>query len=372
MRPISKNLQEQMNNYSGNFGLYFNKFVEINYNKLVDSKCKEPFVDVEKILEIFKKGCDVKVLLDNKHKLQKSYLESMKSFGYTSHEISMTLMSNMILGIGETNPGEVGMVFDHTIGVPYIPASSIKGVVRFTHLYEMVKSEVVFNYIKREDEAFDDEAEWTDVWKYFGGNKKIDRKIEDTYAGSVVFLDAYPTAKPILHTDIMNPHYGEYYQDGKPPADYLSPVPIKFLTVKAGTEFTFRVLIKDEKLETHVIEMLKKALKEHGLGAKTAIGYGVFGDKQTDIPKITVQGNPGTQSEKKPAMKVDSEITVFISRFDDGCIVVIHKETGWTSKIYNNALLPWVLNAKAKDLEIKVKVTEISPENKTFKSRNKY
>jgi len=41
----------------------------------------------------------------------------------------------------------------------------------------------------------------------------------------------------------MNPHYSPYYTEGKPPADYHNPIPIKFLTVAKETTFIFRVLI---------------------------------------------------------------------------------------------------------------------------------
>jgi len=93
----------------------------------------------------------------------------------------------------------------------------------------------------------------------------------------------------------MNPHYGPYYSDtsGKAPADYHNPVPIFFLTVEnteaENTEFEFIIGIK-EKDNTAIqnqkskfkgkcplevgFEWMKKTLSEHGIGAKTAVGYG--------------------------------------------------------------------------------------------------
>ena len=87
----------------------------------------------------------------------------------------------------------------------------------------------------------------------------------------------------------MNPHYPLYYNDKKgevAPTDYQNPVPIIFLTVE-NLDFQFIIGLKKGKEDfdieigeykgkalDQVAEMLKKALKEHGIGAKTAVGYG--------------------------------------------------------------------------------------------------
>jgi len=86
----------------------------------------------------------------------------------------------------------------------------------------------------------------------------------------------------------MNPHYSPYYSEGKPPADYHNPVPIPFLTVE-NTSFEFIIGIKEkdnqkvesgefngERVFNIASEWLGKALQEHGIGAKTAVGYGFF------------------------------------------------------------------------------------------------
>ncbi|HDM78757.1 MAG TPA: type III-B CRISPR module RAMP protein Cmr6, partial [Deltaproteobacteria bacterium] len=101
--------------------------------------------------------------------------------------------------------------------------------------------------------------------------------------GSVIFMDAYPENIPDLHVDIMNPHYGEYYSDDKnkiPPADYLDPTPIKFLTVQKGTVFIFRSLVRNDvaDLADEVKKAYVRALTEEGIGAKTSLGYGLFTD----------------------------------------------------------------------------------------------
>jgi len=60
-------------------------------------------------------------------------------------------------------------------------------------------------YLKTDEkkglEYIDDES-YEAIYGIFGNQKN---------RGQVVFLDAYPEKVPDLHIDIMNPHYGDYY-----------------------------------------------------------------------------------------------------------------------------------------------------------------
>ena len=76
----------------------------------------------------------------------------------------------------------------------------------------------------------------------------------------------------------MNPHYPDYYQNEEnpqPPADWQNPTPITFLAVPAGTEFNFyfkNISVYNGNLE----DELKEAFEYIGIGAKTALGYGIL------------------------------------------------------------------------------------------------
>ena len=81
----------------------------------------------------------------------------------------------------------------------------------------------------------------------------------------------------------MNPHYGPYYTEKKPPADYYNPTPIFFLALE-NARFTFYLGVKNrlisseekENLLNSTKEWLRNALTSYGIGAKTALGYGLF------------------------------------------------------------------------------------------------
>lgn len=109
----------------------------------------------------------------------------------------------------------------------------------------------------------------------------------DLAHGGVIFFDACPSNWPSLEVDILNPHYKDYYEGTQPPADWLSPEPVYFLTVKPGQPFLFAVGAKPENpgSESHgrigslvdrAWETVLGAVQDLGLGGKTAVGYGYF------------------------------------------------------------------------------------------------
>lgn len=174
-------------------------------------------------------------------------------------------VSPFVTGLGITHPVENGFAWHHTLGVPYLPGSSLKGALR-----AWVSQWLLDNQLERR--AF--------------GPRPAERDIEANQTqldtGSVLFFDALPCGKVKLVADVMTPHYAEYYQEGDVPGDWLSPVPIPFLTVAQGAEFLICLAPRSNKNEQHrkdcqsVLEHLSEALEHLGAGAKTAVGYGRF------------------------------------------------------------------------------------------------
>ncbi len=167
----------------------------------------------------------------------------------------------LIVGLGGASVYETSMTLHHIYGFPYIPASSIKGVLRSFIIAEK------FN--NKEEEALKDD----DFVKIFGSPDN---------QGKALFFDAFPTKAPQIKPDVMNPHYPEWYGKGKPPTDTQSPIPVFFLTV-VGTPFQF--LFGSKKMpdiktkifwDKTLAQWLNDALTQHGIGAKTAVGYGMM------------------------------------------------------------------------------------------------
>lgn len=211
--------------------------------------------------------------------------EAIQGLGLMLEDIEVETDWRLVVGLGNESVYETSMTLDHVYGIPYIPASAVKGVMRNWIITEIFSETNDDKAVKNADHkgaetrAMDDKG----FVAIFGNNDE---------AGKVRFFDAYPTTKPEIDTDIMNPHFGDYYGDqsgATPPADYLTPVPVPFLTVR-DTTFRFVLGIKETEENSVVPEgsrlgqgsmlldvasrWLEKALTEHGIGAKTAVGYG--------------------------------------------------------------------------------------------------
>lgn len=207
----------------------------------------------------------------------------------------------LTLGLGGASVFDTDITLHHIYGVPYIPASSIKGVVR-SYIIENAfdNDEALAILCQKFCDAFGCskkhliyKKEWDkpqEKESYYGKQepKKGDRQ------GKITFFDALPMNSEDIEIsmDIMNVHYKDYYdskkdkdtkkyveKDMKPPADWSNPTIINFLTVKKTT-FQFLLASKDSSLTDLKIKgksidiWLTDALQNHGIGAKTAVGYG--------------------------------------------------------------------------------------------------
>jgi CRISPR-associated protein Cmr6 len=206
-------------------------------------------------------------------------------------KIQKKLSWRMVIGLGGSHPQETSMILHHIYGIPYIPASAVKGVTR--HWAVQKFAEILF---KNKNEKFDKCLEKVSKSLEEGKDKDLDNlkiKIENKEInfnelirifgtqkekGKVIFFDAFPSEDIKLKIDIMNPHYPDYYSGKEPPTDWQNPNPIKFLTVEK-TKFTFYLCIKQSE-EKELLEkakiLLEDSLKNYGIGAKTALGYGLF------------------------------------------------------------------------------------------------
>lgn len=297
--PNGKGFIGQAGKYK-NFNLLFNKFPKFVYNsqKPKDSgfefykkaeKTKDKTIPAFFLGETLTRGvCNAFFDPTFIKQIQENYYKQISNLGYqTNLEENILELKpewRMNVGLGGESVYETGMTLHHIYGFPYIPATAIKGIVRY-YLIER-------DFESNEGKAIQNQ-EFCDL---FGcpSDVKVDKKTHYSFyyqpnkdigerKGKVIFFDAFPITAPILSPDIMNNHYPKYYDgSGKPPADWQSPIPIFFLTVKE-TSFKFVVGMKpnnyDATLLKTTIDLLKEALSQKGIGAKTAVGYGYMQNK---------------------------------------------------------------------------------------------
>lgn len=271
------------NSKTVNFGLYSPRMTEWMYKETINNKTKkkekEEYATVKNnISDLMIKSKilyeNIEVFIAKKNKLLNSFLVAAKENGYMVYEKTMYTKTPFISGLGSGHPTETGMILDRNLGVPYIPASSVKGVCRLA--YAINKAVEAGNSTVKDSIVKDSIVEDSIFEKYFGSTSDKNPK-----RGEVIFLDVYPSEKPELKLDIMNPHFQKYYNgdnDNTKPLENEDPVPINFLVVSEGCGFTFRCLYKlSENVKKEDIEaFFETAFTEVGFGGKTAVGYGRF------------------------------------------------------------------------------------------------
>jgi CRISPR-associated protein Cmr6 len=121
----------------------------------------------------------------------------------------------------------------------------------------------------------------------------VDGPDEEAIAGEILFHDALwvparPGAGPMLARDVLTVHQRRYYEsDGEEwPGDFDDPNPVSFLTVAPGSCFLVALELASgvtggRALLERAGRYLTEALKEWGLGGKTAAGYGHFAREDT-------------------------------------------------------------------------------------------
>lgn len=275
--PLSSDMKAKLENSKCNFSLYSPRMVSWKFSG------KELKVDesvIKSLCEQSKKSFPkTSGLLKNKDELQKAYISELDSQGIKTFEFKAKSSSPFITGLGSGHPTETGMILDRNTGLPYIPASSIKGVLRLACAINLAKNKYSDGNVSDDDET---------LVRYFGSESDKNPK-----RGQLIILDAYPESVPSLKVDIMNPHFSEYYSgENKQPVETGTPKPIKFLTVEEGVPFVFRCafmplgnkIFSDEEIQKDVDEMFDTAFETVGFGGKTAIGYGRFKKIVTGAP----------------------------------------------------------------------------------------
>uniref|UniRef100_A0A7V4G7L7 MurNAc-LAA domain-containing protein n=1 Tax=Desulfobacca acetoxidans TaxID=60893 RepID=A0A7V4G7L7_9BACT len=78
----------------------------------------------------------LKEFLEKKYQALEAAARSFVPLGYEYLRLERQLTSPLILGLGLEHPSEKGFRFDWTLGLPVIPASGLKGVVRLAWLVQ--------------------------------------------------------------------------------------------------------------------------------------------------------------------------------------------------------------------------------------------
>lgn len=183
--------------------------------------------------------------------------------------VVLKLETRLFIGLAGGGMLETGCAIGHSHGAPYIPGSSLKGVVS-AHARERFDAERA-----EEGQAACDEL--------FGAPATEDRPAG--LSGLITFHDAWwvpGSADRPLAPEIVTTHHPDYYRnegrntkEGKStaPTDFDSPIPNAQVAVRGAFLFVIEGppgwLVLAE-------QMLIAVLNTRGAGAKTRTGYGLF------------------------------------------------------------------------------------------------
>lgn len=164
-----------------------------------------------------------------------------------------------------TTVTDATVLLHHTYGVPMLPGSGLKGLMR------------AWGRRRAQEGTLD----LDDLGALLGP----ERDAEEHRAALVNVLDALwipgsPAGQSPLGLDVVTPHHGDYYTGDQPPADWQQPVPSSRLVLQPGVRFC--AILEGcaappgqigEWLDL-ATELLDGALTHLGFGAYTAAGYG--------------------------------------------------------------------------------------------------
>lgn len=213
-----------------------------------------------------------------------------------------TVYPGLITGIGMAHAtgmegeGKLGMAFDFTSGLPYIPGSSVKGLLRsmFPILPPHKPNDKVSEKTKK---LLPPKRQYIcDIWK-----EKVMPKCKDLQMleedevdelAKIIFEGQIEKSfLPIYDRDVFFDAQieGNYEEKGILDFDYITPhkdalknpTPIKFLKILPNVTFVFEFKLGDSTLSSGktvpgVAKMwlFKEILTTVGIGAKTNVGYG--------------------------------------------------------------------------------------------------
>lgn len=162
---------------------------------------------------------------------------------------------------------KLGFAFDHTTGLPYVPGSSIKGVLRSAFIentqYVLGLLEAENVTISLEDCVtflFENTVEQVEPWR-----------------PRSIYYDAFPQSEGTMKQQLMG-----WDAITRHPSLTSNPNPVKMIKVMPGVRFRFQFECYDHPdaqsglTAKAQVAVFQRIMEDWGIGAKTNTGYGVL------------------------------------------------------------------------------------------------
>ncbi len=234
--------------------------------------------------ELYRKGNDPDHIKNTLAKMQEvsaphPQKEKLANFGFTLTTTYPGLLigSGYTHGISSDDDVKTGFYFDHTTGLPQIPGSSVKGVLRS-----------FFKLLKDKDQEALVTTFFEEIFQEAGISETIDKTFLQNLEKEIFDGKNPQTDKPLpiyQRDKFFDAVVVKVGKDGLLSEDYITPhkeplknpIPVKILKVAPKVSFAFAFDLKDGTLSAAQKELLfLKLLLFSGVGAKTNVGYGQF------------------------------------------------------------------------------------------------
>ncbi|MEB3816361.1 MAG: type III-B CRISPR module RAMP protein Cmr6 [Desulfurococcales archaeon] len=282
----------------------------LNYYKMGKLPTK---VKTELLEDIASKQLDDRSLCAAIDRVKRIYygevLKALESLGYCVVDATARLNSRLLVGASSGALAavfDIGLSWDQVLGLPFIPGSSLKGLLRSWSIRYCLER---YGDSQARRGCIEDflaltglggEALTREELREYGSLLGVEKvELKEASAGLLLVFDAYPVRGGagsggcgLLEPDVLTPHY---YRGGRPVQDEFeaTPVPVVHLSVAKGSEFRFTLAVPrlEKGLRSRLAGLLglnreagealiafklfSEAILE-GVGARTGKGYGVF------------------------------------------------------------------------------------------------
>lgn len=200
----------------------------------------------------------------------------------------------VMIGIGNPHSIKIegamqnGFTFDYVTGIPYLPGSSLKGILKSAFpgkKFPKAKEQYIKSYL----EEGKNQVNIKKLADYIFGSD------DTTTPGKGVFYGVFPDVEnadkqQLLTDDYITPHKDEF----------TSPIPIRMVKIRPDIKLIFKFSCDTYKEDDISItsddmcNLFKKIILDIGIGAKTNVGYGVMVEDNKYLKTDVSSLNEGT------------------------------------------------------------------------------
>lgn len=216
---------------------------------------------------------------------------SLQSFQFETTYPGLLVGSGYSHQTGSMGEFKLGFFFDHTTGLPLIPGSSVKGLLRSAFpnqekraigkrkaefIGAMLRSiQPQLSYIAPKSEQEQQLVSQLEELIFEGKNRYgeyLPMYKHDIFHDAFIVATGKENKGKIFGEDYITPH----------PDPLKNPIPVRFMKILPKVTFQFNFDLKDSRVGNIKIsalekcELFKQIILLLGIGAKTNVGYGQF------------------------------------------------------------------------------------------------